>query len=69
MLEWRGRVKPKEVETLGVVLVEPVISLQGGRQDLATISEVSKGVFPSAGTHLPLSRQNGRHKLVCVLGG
>lgn len=41
--------KPR-VGRLGVLLVEPVISLQAGRQDSATVSGVGKGVFPSVGT-------------------
>lgn len=59
--------KLREVETPEVLLVEPVISLEGGKQDCATISELSKGAFPSVRTHLTLSGKNRRY--VCVLGG
>lgn len=41
--------KPREGRRR-VLLVEPVISLQAGRQDSATVSGVGKGVFPSVGT-------------------
>lgn len=46
--------------------MEPVISLEGGKQDCATISELSKGAFPSVRTPLTLSGKNRRFKFVCL---
>lgn len=58
--------KPRELETPGVLLMKPVISLEGGKQDCATISELSKGAFPSLRTHLTLSGKNRKFKFVCL---
>lgn len=69
------RMKPRELETPGVLLMKPVISLEGGKQDCATISEPSKGAFPSLRTHLTLERTEGlslcawKLKEVCAVIG